>query len=181
MTYSDTEYIVGSINGSALNKLIQQVYQRNLVLFLMLFNIVKVSFILTIRNGSFSRWLPRAIIVDIQLFNLERCSWCLIVGFNTTNAYTGIASGNASPKTGKIRRVTLRESISFENCRYPSTIQPRRDGALVESITLNRRVVGSTPALAVTLGPWASPLPTVACALRRETPIQCPCCSRERR
>jgi len=36
----------------------------------MLINIVKVSFILTIRNGSFSRWrprwLPRAIIVDIQ-------------------------------------------------------------------------------------------------------------------
>ena len=29
-------------------------------------------------------------------------------------------------------------------------------------------------------GPWASPLPTVACALRRKTPIQYPCCSRER-
>src|SRR6218665_335175 len=62
--------IVGSINGSTLNKLIQKVYQRNLVLFFMLINIVKVSFILTIRNGSFSRcrprWLPRAIIVDIQ-------------------------------------------------------------------------------------------------------------------
>src|SRR6218665_154204 len=47
-------------------------------------------------------------------------------------------------------------------------------------MTLNRRVVGSTPALAATLGPWASPLPTVACALRLETPIQCSCCSRER-
>jgi len=62
--------LVGSINGSTLNKLIQQVYQRNLVLLFMLFNIVKVSFILTIRNGLFSRWrprwLPRAIIVDIQ-------------------------------------------------------------------------------------------------------------------
>jgi len=29
-------------------------------------------------------------------------------------------------------------------------------------------------------GPWASPLPAVACALRRETPIQYPCCGRER-
>ena len=55
-----------------------------------------------------------------------------------------------------------------------------RDGALVESISFNWRVVGSTPALAVTYGPWASPLPAVACALRRETPIQHPCCSRER-
>ena len=48
------------------------------------------------------------------------------------------------------------------------------------SITFNRRVVGSTPAIAVTYGPWASRLPAVACALRRETPIQYPCCSRER-
>ena len=55
-----------------------------------------------------------------------------------------------------------------------------RGGALVKSMTLNRRVVGSTPTLAATWGPWASPLPTVACALRRETPIQYPCCSRER-
>ena len=55
-----------------------------------------------------------------------------------------------------------------------------RGGALVKSITLNRRVVGSTPALAARWGPWASPLLTVACALRRETPIQYPCCSRER-
>ena len=46
-----------------------------------------------------------------------------------------------------------------------------RDGALVEAITFNRRVVGSTPTLAVTQGPWASPLPAVACALRRETSI----------
>jgi len=53
-------------------------------------------------------------------------------------------------------------------------------GALVESIAFNRRVVGSTPALAAMQGPWASPLPAVACALRRETPIQYPCCSRER-
>ena len=53
-------------------------------------------------------------------------------------------------------------------------------GALVESITFNRRVVGSTPALAAMYGPWASPLPTVACALRREPPTQYPCCGRER-
>jgi len=39
---------------------------------------------------------------------------------------------------------------------------------------------GSTPALAATYGPWASPFPAVACALRRETPIQYPCRSRER-
>ena len=55
-----------------------------------------------------------------------------------------------------------------------------RGGALVEPMTSNRRVVGSTPALAATQGPWASPLLTVACALRRETPIQYPCCSLER-
>ena len=48
----------------------------------------------------------------------------------------------------------------------------RDGGALVESMTFNRRVVGSTPALAAMQGPWASPLLTVACALRRETPIQ---------
>ena len=47
-------------------------------------------------------------------------------------------------------------------------------------MTFNRRVVGLTPALAATQGPWASPLPAVACALRRETPIQYACCSRER-
>ena len=32
-----------------------------------------------------------------------------------------------------------------------------RGGALVESIAFNRRVVGSTPALAVRYGFWASP------------------------
>ena len=53
-------------------------------------------------------------------------------------------------------------------------------GALVESIAFNRRVVGLTPTLATMYGPWASPLPTVACALRRETLIQYPCCSWER-
>jgi len=55
-----------------------------------------------------------------------------------------------------------------------------RGGALVETMTFNRRVVGSTPALSTTYGLWASPLPAVACALRRETPIQYPCCNRER-
>src|SRR6218665_4007152 len=53
-------------------------------------------------------------------------------------------------------------------------------GALVETMTFNLRVAGSTPALAATQGPWTSPLPAVACALRRETPIQYPCYSRER-
>jgi len=46
-------------------------------------------------------------------------------------------------------------------------------GALVQAMPFNRRFLGSTPA-------WASPLLAVACALRRETPIQYPCCSRER-
>ena len=57
-----------------------------------------------------------------------------------------------------------------------------RGGALAETMTFNRRVVGSIPALAATQGPWESPLTAVAYmyALRRETPIQCPCCSRER-
>src|SRR6218665_2677587 len=55
-----------------------------------------------------------------------------------------------------------------------------RGDALVESMTFNRRVVGSTPSLAATYGPWASPLPAGAFALRHETPIQYPCCSRER-
>jgi len=44
---------------------------------------------------------------------------------------------------------------------YIITCILRHDGALVESMTFNRRVVGSTP-------------------VRRETPIQYPCCSRER-
>src|SRR6218665_1760534 len=46
-------------------------------------------------------------------------------------------------------------------------------------MTFNRGVVGSTPALAATYGPWASPLLTVACALWCETRIQYACCSRE--
>src|SRR6218665_300397 len=66
------------------------------------------------------------LLISKALFNLGRCSWCQVVGFKTTNAYTGIASGITSPKTGKSRRVMLRESISIENCRYPSTIQPRK-------------------------------------------------------
>src|SRR6218665_2173086 len=55
-----------------------------------------------------------------------------------------------------------------------------RGGALVETTTFDRWVVGSTPGLDATWGPWGSSLPAVACALRRETPIQYPCCSRER-
>jgi len=60
---------------------------------------------------------------------------------------------------------------------YNDTISVGRGGALVETMTFNRRVVGSTPALAATQGPWASPLPEVACALRHETLTQYPCCS----
>ena len=72
-------------------------------------------------------------------------------------------------------KMTVARYIFFQSQK----LQKHRDGALVESITFNRRVVGSTPALAIMQGPWASPLPAVACALRRETPIQYPCCSRE--
>ena len=38
----------------------------------------------------------------------------------------------------------------------------RRGGTLVESMPFVRRVMGSTPALAATKGPWASPSLTVA-------------------
>ena|SRR6218665_2472419 len=50
-------------------------------------------------------------------------------------------------------------------------LQVGRGGALIETMTFNRMVVGSTPALTAMYGPCASPLPAVACALRRETPI----------
>ena len=39
---------------------------------------------------------------------------------------------------------------------WPRPINVGRGGALVESKPLDRRVVGSNPALAATLGPWAS-------------------------
>ena len=38
-----------------------------------------------------------------------------------------------------------------------------RCGALVESKPFDQRIVGSNPALAATLGPWASPELAVAC------------------
>src|SRR6218665_531494 len=65
--------------------------------------------------------------------------------------------------------------LSVYLCVCLSVCLVGRGGALVEMMTFNQRVVGSTPALAATSGPWASPLPAVACALRRETPIQYPC------
>src|SRR6218665_2542534 len=59
-------------------------------------------------------------------------------------------------------------TISYEdNCVCGLCVCVGRGGALVKSMTLNRRVVCSTPALAATQGPWASPLLTVACALPR--------------
>ena len=68
--------------------------------------------------------------------------------------------------------------IRLCNILFFTWMSVRHGGALVESIAFNRRVVCSTPALAARdLGQG---LPTVACALRRETPIRCPCCSRER-
>jgi len=56
-----------------------------------------------------------------------------------------------------------------------------RGGTLVETMTFNRRVMGSTPAIAPRRDleqVLYLQLPT--CALRRETPIQYPCFSRER-
>ena len=71
------------------------------------------------------------------------------------------------------RRIT---TIMQYDCAIGSKVcNVGRGGALDKSMTLNRRVVGSTPALAAKQGPWASPLLTIACALRRETP----CCSWE--
>ena len=61
-----------------------------------------------------------------------------------------------------------------DGCCYYCVV--RHGGALVESMTFNRRVVG----LAVMQGPWTSPSLTVVCALRRETLIQYPCCRQER-
>jgi len=71
------KHIQESIGGSICEeippnpeKLIQKVSQRNLLLFFRIINILKVSFILTIGKGSFSRWrprwLPRAKILYIQ-------------------------------------------------------------------------------------------------------------------
>jgi len=51
-----------------------------------------------------------------------------------------------------------------------------RGGSLVDSTPFVRRVVDSNPAVAPIYGPWASPSLAVACALRRETPTQYPCC-----
>jgi len=52
-----------------------------------------------------------------------------------------------------------------------------RGGAMVETMTFNRRVVDSTPAPMPRRD--LGPLSAVARALRRETPIQYLCCSRE--
>src|SRR6218665_801527 len=69
-------------------KLIQKVSQRNLLLFSMLFNILKVPFLLTIRKGSFSRWrpiwLPRAkFSISKAIFNIHKTFWCQTEGFNS--------------------------------------------------------------------------------------------------
>ena len=50
-------------------------------------------------------------------------------------------------------------TIQYNMLIHPWIQSVGRDGALAESITFNRRVVDSTPALAGTQGPWASPLP----------------------
>ena len=74
----------------------------------------------------------------------------------------------------------MHNNVQFIYTDCAAWITQLRGGALVKSMTLNRRVVGSTPTLDANYGPWASPLLTVACELRRETLIQYPCCSRER-
>jgi len=48
-----------------------------------------------------------------------------------------------------------------------------RGGPLVYS---SLSVVGSNPALVTMYGPWANPSLAVACALRRNSPTQHPCC-----
>ena len=54
-----------------------------------------------------------------------------------------------------------------------------RGGALVESIAFNRRIVGSTLALAATYWDLGQVLNSqLHVALRRETPAQYPCCVR---
>src|SRR6218665_3059323 len=49
-------------------------------------------------------------------------------------------------------------------------------GALIESIAFNRRVVGSTPALAATILGKSLINPQLPVTLRHETPAQYPCC-----
>ena len=67
---------------------------------------------------------------------------------------TSIFLGGPSPSSSKSPPVvTLNEALSICDFMHGIvTIVPivGRDGALVESITFNRRVVGSTPTLAVT-------------------------------
>jgi len=58
--------------------------------------------------------------------------------------------GNYSMCYVFIRQQQPCNSISLVTNQYCLTFYMGRDGALVESITINRRVVGSTPALAVT-------------------------------
>src|SRR6218665_1292777 len=61
--------------------------------------------------------------------------------------------------------------------RYHAISIVGHGGTLVESMPFDRRVVGSNPALAATLGPLASPSLTVAlCKFRHSVN----CCGRER-
>ena len=57
----------------------------------------------------------------------------------------------------------VRENINTVRMQMNRTTFVGCGCALVETMTFNRRVVASTPALAATYGPWASPLPGVAC------------------
>src|SRR6218665_1379249 len=70
--------------------------------------------------------------------------------------------------------IGMKELTQPENCitectlaRAASGVFPnegvRHGGSLVDSSPFVRRVTGSNPALAATLGPWASPSLAVAC------------------
>src|SRR6218665_114659 len=70
-------------------KMIQKVFQRNLLLFLMLFNILKVPFILTIGKGSFQDGVQdgcRELNFSISkaLFNIHKSFWCQTLGFKSS-------------------------------------------------------------------------------------------------
>src|SRR6218665_586811 len=79
---------------------------------------------------------------------------------NTTNHKMGMRQNERSV------------SSPTSNCHKKVPVNVGHDGALAESMPFDRRFVGPNPALAATLGPWASPSLTVArsasaCKLRQ--------------
>jgi len=97
-----------------------------------IFNILKASFSLVTIKESFSRWrprwLPKAKIVDIQgtaLFNLERCSWRQIVGFNSCFNIIKV-SFILTTRKGSFSRWRPRWLPRAEIVVIQHTIQPRK-------------------------------------------------------